>query len=354
MAIQTQSFVAYGSNSKHKFTLTVSEDSLNRNTNYSYITFSLFISPLVSGYDWVYNSLVPVSYSVNVGGHTYSGNIMKYDGKSTFELMRAENRPRQHDVDGTKSITCSFSVKSNYNYNYLPGNCSLSKTMKLTPIDRGASITHANNFNDEQSPTVTYYNPAGTYTTTLEMGICSEANKDTLDVEIPYRAIDKSGTHYTFNFTQAEKEILWNTFAKAKVETTVYFKLKSVVNGDTFISTKAAKLTIVNSKPVVSVSIRETNGGIISFTGSESRTIKGYNKVMVNIDATPQKGASIANYMVSNGEQRSYMNSNAFTNVESPDFSIIVVDDRGFQYRGTASIEMVDYFKPSCSIETST
>ena len=54
MALQTKTLTANGSKGHHKFTLTVTEDSITTATNISTISFTFKISPVITGYDWKY------------------------------------------------------------------------------------------------------------------------------------------------------------------------------------------------------------------------------------------------------------------------------------------------------------
>lgn len=135
------SISAKGSRGHHKFTLTVVEDSTSVSENKSYVSFSFVLSPIKTGYDWSGSSTTKFKYTINIGGNIYTGNIPKYDGKSTVTVKSVSSIPIPHYSDGTGSLSFSFDFVDGTSYSYTPGNASASGSMSLTTIPRYASIT---------------------------------------------------------------------------------------------------------------------------------------------------------------------------------------------------------------------
>lgn len=134
------SISANGSRGHHKFTLNISETSVDTANNKSTVTWSFVLSPVQTGWDWNYSSQIPVKYSVKINGTEYTGNIMSYNGSSTVTI-RSGTQDVTHNNDGSKSIEYSFSVWDNVSASYLPGSASASDSMSLTTIKRYATIT---------------------------------------------------------------------------------------------------------------------------------------------------------------------------------------------------------------------
>lgn len=134
----TKTISQNGSKGNHKFTLKVEEKSTSTTNNTSDIKWSFKISPVNTGYNWSYSNTVPVTYTVTIGGKTYSGNIMSYDGSSTVTI-KSGTRTIDHESDGAKSITIGFKVTS-ISSSYLPGSASKETTMDLTDIPRASSF----------------------------------------------------------------------------------------------------------------------------------------------------------------------------------------------------------------------
>lgn len=136
MALQTKTLTANGSKGHHKFTFTVTEDSINQETNKSEGTCKLVLSPIQTGWDWSSQGQ-NIAYNCKVNGTTVlSGYIPNYDGKSTVTIASG-SWEAEHDDDGSKTINISFSVTDRDGETYTSGAASASGTMALTDIARG-------------------------------------------------------------------------------------------------------------------------------------------------------------------------------------------------------------------------
>ena len=344
MALQTKTITANGSNGHHAFTLTVTENSTSTSNNTSSLSWNFKLSPVKTGYDWSYSNNVPVTYSINFNGTTYSGNIMSYNGSSTVTL-KSGSATIPHNSDGTKSISYSFSVSS-ISASYLPGSASKSGSMTLTAIPRQATITSAQNFNDEQNPSISYTNSAGTAVTSLQACISLDGSKD----DIAYRNISKTGSSYTFELTDAERNVLRNACTTANSRN-VMFIVKTVMGGNTYHSSLNKTLSIVNATPTIDATAKDTNSTSLGLTGSENKIIKGYNTIAVNMTATALKGATISSYKITNGSNTINSSSGEFNNVESASFDFSVTDSRGNTFTKTLVKTLVDYIRPTANIK---
>lgn len=344
MALTTKTLTANGSRGNHKFTLTINEDSTSLD-NYSLLSFTFKLEDIKSGYDWYYTSSVPVTYTITIGDNTYSGNIMSYDGTSTVTLLSKSSIRVNHNSDGTKTINCSFSV-SDIGKSFLPGSASSNSTMTLTTIYRQAKIVYAPQFYDDEKPTVTYSNPAGNAVTSLEIGISADGSI----MHIPYREISKTGTSYTFNFTDAEIYSLWNDFLKNHYYADAYFMLKTVIGGNTLVNEYRGAVELRNGKPVLAPVVEDINTNTVALTGSATTIIKGASAVKVTANATAQKGATIKKYAITNGDITLDTSEATFNNVENPEFTIVVTDDRGQTTKETITLDMVNYYHPTVNL----
>lgn len=344
MALQTKTITANGSNGHHAFTLTVTENSTSTSDNTSSVSWNFKLSPVKTGYDWSYSNNVPVTYSINFNGTTYSGNIMSYNGSSTVTL-KSGSATIPHNSDGTKSISYSFSVSS-ISASYLPGSASKSGSMTLTAIPRQATIGSAQNFNDEQNPSISYTNSAGTAVTSLQACISLDGSKD----DIAYRDISKTSSSYTFELTDAERNVLRNACTTSNSRS-VMFIVKTVMGGNTYHSSLNKTLSIVNATPTIDATAKDTNSTSLGLTGSENKIIKGYNTIAVNMTATALKGATISSYKITNGSNTINSSSGEFNNVESASFDFSVTDSRGNTFKKTLVKTLVDYIRPTANIK---
>lgn len=354
MAWQTKSISAAGSKGHHKFTLTVTEDSTNVNTNKSHISWKFELSQIGNGwgYDWAYNYQIPVTYIVNINGvQRASGNIMNYDGTSTVTITSGEDYI-QHDSNGKKDISFSFSIWS-MDVDYLPGAASASGSMSLTYIPRQATLISAPNFTDEDSngPTITYSNPAGDAVKELKACIVYGSQQAYLAV---YRTIPTTGSSYTFSdFNDIKNKLYAATNATSKL--TVTFYVTTVIGDNTYWSTLDRTATIKDSPPELSeAKVVDTGTISVPITGDNNVIISGINDMDCLIKVTPKKGATIKSATVKcNGKVADltldggkYVGGLEHVNHNS--FIFTVTDSRGLVSTTTVNkSEFIQYFKPS-------
>ena len=115
--------------------------------------------------------------------------------------------------------------------------------LKISPCE--ATLSSATNFNDEGNPTVNYSNPAGTKVSALD--VCITTDKSTSSIEVGYKSVSKTGSQFTFSLTDAERKVLRQKTTKPS--RTVYFCLRTTIDGNYFYSYAPSTLTIVNGDP---------------------------------------------------------------------------------------------------------
>lgn len=178
-----------------------------------------------------------------------------------------------HNSDGKKSISVSLSTAI-----YTSTVTTNSGTWTLDNIPRYATITSAPNFTDIQNPTIQYNNQAGNNATSLQACISLTGSND----DIVYRDIPKTGTSYTFNLTEAERNVLRQACTTSNTRT-VYFYVKTVISGNIFHQNKAVTLTIVNANPTFNVAYLDTNSATTSITGNNQQIIQNRSTLQINI-----------------------------------------------------------------------
>ena len=319
MAIQTRSLVGDGAKGHHRFTLYVTEEWYDIATNKSYITWRLVLSPISNGWDWYYSGQVPVTYIVRVAGNRYDGKVMNYNGLDTLEIGNGSLYV-VHDPDGTKkNIDLSIDVWSLDIY-YLPGSVNVSETMDLTPIPRKATIISAPNFTDEDSPVVTFSNPAGNTVEYLEIGIY-----DTNGVKeyVPYRKVDDiSATSFKIDLTEEDKNRFYEATKESKEPLAVNFYIATKIGDylDTHYVTKT--ISIANANPVIDTVD-------VNAIGRRKVIISGCNYTEFTFTAHAVKGAYISSRTVMCGSEVAIIDENghgALENVESGEFIFSVTD----------------------------
>jgi len=342
MALQTKIITANGSKGHHKFTLTVTEDSTNVATNTSSVTWSFTLEPVVNGFDWESNS-GKVQYAVVINGITYNGIIAKYDGKSTVTI-RSGTETVTHDADGSKALSYSFSITDSTGWSFAPGAASAADTMALTAIPRGATITDAPYFNDEENPTITYTNPAGAAVTALEACISFDGSRD----DIAYRPIPTDDTSYIFPLTEAERDVL-RAATQGSNSRWVIFYVRTNINGTIYLSTLWRTLTVVNASPIIEPNITDTNTITSSLTGGAA-LIRYFSDASFTTGARAQKGATLTAQSVTCGGVTLEGANGTFAGVSSGYFVFTATDSRGNTTTVPVQMPFVDYTGLTCSI----
>lgn len=244
-----------------------------------------------------------------------------------------------HNNDGTKTLTLSA-----YVYNSYHGlSKTFSGTVDLPKIPRQANIKTAVDFTDEGNPTITYENPAGTAVTSLDTCISWTGGAD-----IAYRALNKSGTSYTYNFTDAERTTLRKACTGNSMKVTFY--VRTVIGGTTYYSTLEKTMTITNAKPTATIALQEMNSTVSTKLDSTSAAtiIKGVSNVKATVTPSYKKEAtgksiSITNGSVSNGGTNPY----TFNNVADGTFYYQVTDSRNnVSDKYSKSVTLINYFHP--------
>ncbi len=290
-----------------------------------------------------YYDVGPTKVYIN-GTEVYSKSRVSWSAK-TFPAAKGSvsgSLTVSHNNDGNKSISVSFSTAI-----YTATVSTYSGTWALDSNPRQANITGAPNFNDEENPTITYSNPAGNAVNSLQACISWTGNAD-----IAYRDISKTGSSYTFNLTEAER----NKLRQAATGNTlsVKFYVTTNIGGNTFYSTLNKTLTIVNAKPTLYPIIEDTNSVTAALTGNTSKMVKHFSSPEVATGSAAYKYATITNNAISNGSNYTTKANDIFYNIENHIFGFWAKDSRGNEiYQEINKINegnWIDYVKISCNV----
>lgn len=273
-----------------KFSWSVSSQSVANNTT----TISWTLKGAGNAQSSWYRS---GNFKIVINGTTvYSSStrIQLYDGT----LVASGNFTITHDTAGNKT----FSASAEAGIYTVAVNCSGSGTFTLPQIARAAQITAAPNFTDIQNPTINYQNAAGNSVTTLQACISLTGSTD----NIAYRDIPKTGTSYTFNLTEAERNVLRAATPNSNTLSVIFY-IKTVISGQTYYSTATKTLTIVNAAPTMSnPTYQDSNSTTTAITEDNQKIIQKQSSLTITIPAaTAQKYATITKYQVTiNGVTR--------------------------------------------------
>ena len=226
----------------------------------------------------------------------------------------------------------------------------------LDTIYKTAFITSASNFTDEGSPTVKYSNPAGSKAT-VAIALCWD--KAGTDALISYTTVTGTSGTKTFTLTTAQKNAIYSKMASVKSKT-IYYRIRTTVNGDNYVSNVARTVSIVNANPTLSPTAVENtdtddkDGTMnIAATGSASRWIKGYSDIKYAFNATASKGATIKSYSVKCGSKSGTASTGTLYNIDSGTVKFTVTDSRGNTATKTITGTLIDYINLTCSLSAS-
>lgn len=340
------------SNQYIKYRIIVTENSTNVANNTSNVTVKVQVWRTNQGYE-TYGS---GTCYVTIDGKQYSQAIttsQKFTYNSYTQVF-SKTLDITHNENGSKTIY----VSSYISHSRFTSN-SQGFNVNLTNIPRYATITNAPNFNDTQNPTINYSNTAGNNVTTLQACISLTGSTD----NIAYRDIPKTGTSYTFNLTEAERNVLRNaTSGKSR---TVYFYVKTVLSGNTFYSNKAVTFSVINANPTLgSITYQDTNSAITSITGNNQWIVRNKSTLQITLNTVQAlKGATLSSATVNiNGNVQSFsgISGSSITSVSlnfgtinvssNINATITLTDSRDNKSTYTKEIIVLDYQDPNSQI----
>ncbi len=255
-----------------------------------------------------------------------------------------------HNSDGTKSFSASVEAGI---YTYAR-NVSGSGSWSLTQIPRYSTIASADNFNDEQNPSITFSNPSGGYFS-LRAKIEAGGNSQLIT-----RNLSKTATSCTFSLSDSERNTLRNLCSKSN-SLSVRFTI-CCMNGSTELSASYLDrtMTIVNGNPTFSssnISYKDNNSTTTAVTGNNQQLVQNLSKLLVTItSATAKKGASISKYEATINNTTKSINSagnidfgviNSSTNLI---LSVKVTDSRGNTTTATKTVTFLAWTLPSAVV----
>ena len=320
----------------------VSTQSYSIADNTSYLKCVLSITKLTSCSSWNQGG---ANMYMTINGTTLFSTAtidIRSLGVGSTQTVSTQYITVAHNSDGTKSVSVKGYCASGVGL----GTANVSGTFICTSIPRQATISTAPNFTDIDNPSITYSNPAGNTVSTLQACISLTGSKD----DIAYRDISKTGTTYTFNLTESERNILRNATTTANTRT-VIFIVRTVLGGNTYYSTLSKTLTITNANPTITATAYDTNSTTLALTGNNQTIIKGYNSVYVSMTSQAYKGASIVNGYITNNGKIYDIQSGTIHNIENPTISFFTQDSRGNTLTKDITLTIVDYIKLTCDLD---
>ena len=224
------------------------------------------------------------------GTYISSGNYRYYPG---YTLLGTKDIIVTHNNDGSfPGRYVEISASSYHMSGTTGGNLSAPK------INRLATITKANDFNDEQNPYMEFTNPANF--------------KVNLRLEFAGTYISRNGLTgsggYTFELTDAERKLLRQKCTANSL--TVRYVVATLVDGanESLWSYVDKTMTLINANPEFSnFTFKDINETTVTLTGNNQNIIKGYSNVQVTIPvankAIAKKETTMSKYRFTCGDK---------------------------------------------------
>lgn len=318
----------------------------------------------------VANNTTTISYTLKgAGGNTtsyqMSGNFkLTIDGQTVYSsATRIQLKNGTVVKSGTFTMTHnsagerSFKAYAEAGINTIAVNCTGSGSWSLPTIARAATITSAPNFNDTDNPTINYTNPAGTSVSSLDACISLTGSTD----DIAYRAIPETGTSYTFNLTEAERNVLRRAAANSKT-LSVRFYIRTVIGSTTLREYVTKTLTIVDATPTFSASYKDTNSTTTAITGNNQQIVRNQSTLQVAVtNLSAKKYATISSVTCTlNGTTYNgtisgtscTFNIGKVNIASNATATVKVTDSRGNSASKNLSITVLDWVLPTAIVTT--
>lgn len=328
--------------------LTVYEESYSIANNTSTVRWTLESIGGSVNYYTIYNWGVWVNGQQIYGTQTTNWNSYNFPAKtgSTTGTITVA-----HNADGSAG-NVGFQLNGSVYYNR---SNSYTGSISLTKIPRQANITSAPDFNDEANPSISYSNPAGNSVSSLDACISLTGSRD----DIGYRAVSKTGSSYTFNLTEAERNVLRGACPNSNT-LNVKFYLRTVIGGNTFYSISDKKMTIVNGNPTFSASnitYKDNNSTTVAVTGNNQKLVQNLSSLLATItSATAKKSSSISKYEASiNGVTQTItsagnINFGVINSANDLTLSVKVTDSRGNTTTASKTVTFLAWTLPTAII----
>ena len=292
----------------------------------------------------------------NINGTNYSQSISSSQviSHNSYTTLFDRTVTISHNADGSKTIYVSSYIK-----HARFSSSSQGFNVTLSTIPRQATLTSAQNFNDVDNPTIQYSNPAGTVVTSLQACISLDGSQ----ADIAYRDISKTGTSYTFELTEAERNVLRAASPDSNTLSVIFY-VKTVLSGNTYYSTLTRTMTIVDADPTITgATYVDSTTRTVQLTNNDQLIIQNQSNVRFNISSlAAKKYATLSQVVISANAETIYdsISGSTYSNYSyrfgkinsssNVTATITVRDSRGNSTSVTLPITMLAWSLPTASI----
>ena len=300
-------------------------------------------------------AVVQVAIYDTSGSTSYAGyrSVSATGSSYTFSLTDAERQKLINAVpNGTDNMYVRFYIKTIINGTTVEG--SIRYLTRILTVKRAATLTSAPNFTDEDNPIITYNNPGGNTVDDVSAAIYTTDNVSL----VAYRSVSLTGSSYTFELTDEERQALIAAIPNGKNSVDIKFYVTTNIDGTPYYSSLTRKLTVINAEPEMTIELNDFYGSIYEITNNPDSMIRGYNAIIFRTTPTLKKGATIINQSVANREQIKYGDTGGvegmydfLENVDDNVFVFSLTDSFGQTITKTATLEVIPYIKLTCDLK---
>ena len=320
---------ANGSKGHHKFTLEVTESNYSVNNNTSDVSFTFKIAPIQSGYNWSgWGSYI--SYTITIDGTNYTGTIGSYNGSSTVTLKSDSKTGIQHNNDGTKTISFSFTVSDTSGQSYTCGNATKSGSLVLTTIPRASQIG-VTNADIGSSTNITINKASNEFTTTLFYKASGQNSWTKIVDKTSLQVYPWTVPTSFYALTPNSKTITCQFYA-------------DTYNGDMFIGNSSivtATFTATGNPTISNIVAKDLNPTTIALTGNDDTMVKYASNVRVTVTASGQNSATISSIKINNVIATGGVVT--FNGATTNTYQVVVTDSRGYTTSQTKTMIGANY-----------
>ena len=309
--------------------------------------------------------------TINPGCNNLDGDVIFNEGEYKQQQIASWNTSLKsykwyHNTDGTLQLKVNCGV-SLYVKNSNELYTSAFEKITLRAISNGLDILTAPNFNDEENPSFTY-EAKNTITGYDGQALISSFGVSNMQAalsfngytdHIAWRDININATSYTFELTDAEREILRENVQGSTMKP-IYFLFKTIRSGTgndnqthttTYIATKEKTIQIINCRPEITTTLEDVNANTVALTGDSSTIVKYFSDVRASMNMWTKKGATISGFYIKNGTNKVEEYAHTFEDVSYNSFDFFVIDSRNQYKQKTVTPKMVEYVKLTCNLK---
>lgn len=288
--------------------------------------------------------------AADAGGYSYSQSVDL--GSGYVDVDCTDCQAKTISIRGYykfKSAGTTYTPPQNAEFDVTISNVTLPAIIRQATFATGSSTT----FTDEGNPVIKYTNPSGSSAAKLQACIArfsTEDNQWVTSGAVGYRDISKTGSSYTFELTNAERENLRKLCPNSN-SVDLKFYLATTIGDNTFKQSIDTKMTITNGNPEAICTISEGNSIISDILGSDagSNMILNMSDLQISINPTIKKHATLKSITVTNGNSSETGTAVSpailatFSKAKSNIVSYTVTDSRNNQYTSSITLKTVDY-----------